>query len=239
MHHSGRQCLYGHNTVATDRYPAMTNDKRKGDTVSPEKMRARLNDAQREALAELELLGWSLKFVRMPLFQDPIPVVVSKNSSQIGQLDPDGKIVIDTNNKIRGDVSDADEASSAATPPATAASGPDTASAKQRTYTEKRKGGSAVPEDLEAYLNTAQITALRQIESFGWELTFVRRPMFLEPVAVITNPEGNRVGTLEADGRIDLQQNFTMREEDRTTPEQEKAGTQETTGPLETDKLVS
>jgi hypothetical protein len=215
----------------------MTNDKRKGDTTAPEKMRAQLNDAQREALAELELLGWSLKFVRMPMFQDPVPVVVSKNSSQIGQLDPDGKIVIDMNQKIRGETSKPEQANTVATSPDATASGPTIAPVQKRSYAEKRKGESPVPENLEAHLNTAQITALRQIQPFGWELTFVRRPMFLEPVAVITNTDGLRVGTLEADGRIDLQQNFRMREEDAI--EKEQAEVKEKTGPGETNKLVS
>jgi hypothetical protein len=211
----------------------MTNDKRKGGATAPEKMRTQLNEAQRQALAELELLGWSLKFVRMPMFQDPVPVVISKNSGQIGLLDPDGKIVIDMNHDLRGDNSEPDEANTVAATPATATSGPEATPASRRTYSEKRKGDSPVPEDLEPYLNAAQITALRQIQPFGWELTFVRRPMFLEPVAVITNTDGLRVGTLEADGRIDLQQNFRMREEADTAAKEEKAG------PVETKKLVS
>jgi hypothetical protein len=217
----------------------MTNDKRKGETITPEKMRAQLNDAQREALAELELLGWSLKFVRLPMFQDPVPVIMSKKSSQIGQLDPDGKIVIDMNQEIRDETCKPEQASTVATSPNATASGPTTAAAQKRSYAEKRQGESSVPKDLEAHLNTAQITALRQIQPFGWELTFVRRPMFLEPVAVITNTDGLRVGTLEADGRIDLQQNFRMREEDATATEKEQADAKEKFGPGGTNKLVS
>lgn len=200
----------------------MTNDKRKGGPIPTDDMRAQLNEAQRQALSELELLGWSLKFVRMPMFQDPIPTIVSKDNGQIGLLDPDGKIVVDKGLTVRSERSDAVEDNTATAAPA-----------KKRAYTEKRTGDSPVPEDLEAYLNTAQITALRQIQPFGWELTFVRRPMFLEPVAVITNTDGLRVGTLEADGRIDLQQNFKMREEADTATKKEKAG------PVETKKLVN
>lgn len=200
----------------------MTNDKRKGGPIPTDDMRAQLNEAQRQALSELELLGWSLKFVRMPMFQDPIPTIVSKDNGQIGLLDPDGKIVVDKGLTVRSERSDAVEDNTATAAPA-----------KKRAYTEKRTGDSPVPEDLEAYLNTAQITALRQIQPFGWELTFVRRPMFLEPVAVITNTDGIRVGTLEADGRIDLQQNFKMREEADTATKKEKAG------PVETKKLVN
>jgi len=200
----------------------MTNDKRKGGLMSTDEMRAQLNEVQRQALSELEMLGWSLKFVRMPMFQDPIPTIVSKDNGKIGLLDPDGKIVVDTGLTVRSERSEAAEDNTATAAPA-----------KKRAYTEKRTGDSPVPENLEAYLNNAQITALHQIQPFGWELTFVRRPMFLEPVAVITNTDGLRVGTLEADGRIDLQQNFKMREEADTATKEEKAG------PVETKKLVS
>jgi hypothetical protein len=209
----------------------MSNDKRKGDLMATDKMRAQLNEAQCQALTELELLGWSLKFVRMPMFQDPIPVVVSKKSGQIGLLDPDGKIVVNNGEVVRSEHSAADEDNAATATPA--APGQQSAPATKRAYTEKRTGDSPVPEDLETYLNTEQITALRQIQPFGWELTFIRRPMFLEPVAVITNTDGLRVGTLEADGRIDLQQNLRMREEADTATKEEKAG------PVETKKLVS
>ena len=217
----------------------MNKDKRKGGTPTIDEMRAQLNEAQHQALIELELLGWTLKFVRRPMFQDPVPVVMSKKSGQIGQLDPDGKIVIDISHDLRGDNSEPEEVNTVAATPAMATSGPATKPASRHTYSEKRKGESPVPDDLEAHLNTAQIVALRQIQSFGWELTFVRRPLFLEPVAVITNPEGSRVGTLEADGRIDLQQNFKLREEAATASKEEKAGSKEKTGAVETKKLVS
>ena len=63
---------------------------------------------------------------------------------------------------------------------------------------------------------------------FGWHLNFVRRPLFQDPIAVIINTDGDRVGTLEADGRIDLQQNFKLRkgtmdpDDDNTISPQEK-----------------
>ncbi len=219
----------------------MNKDKRKGGTPTIDEMRAQLNEAQHQALTELELLGWTLKFVRKPMFQDPVPVVMSKKSGQIGQLDSDGKIVIDISHDLRESSSEPEEANTVTATPVTtkATSGPETKPVSRHTYSEKRKGDSPVPEDLESYLNTAQIIALRQIQSFGWELTFVRRPLFLEPVAVITNPEGSRVGTLEADGRIDLQQNFKLREEAATATKEEKAGSKEKSVAVKPKKLVS
>lgn len=219
----------------------MNKDKRKGGTPAIDEMRTHLNRAQHQALAELELLGWRLMFVRRPMFQDPVPVVISKKSGQIGLLDPDGKIVIDSSLDLREGSSEPEEDNTIAATPAkaTATSGPETRPASRPTYSEKRKGAAPVPEDLAPYLNTAQITALRQIQSFGWELSFVRRPMFLEPVAVITNSDGSRVGTLEADGRIDLQQNFNMRQEAAKAAKEEKAGSKEKPGVVKLKKLVS
>jgi len=79
--------------------------------------------------------------------------------------------------------------------------------------TEKRQGKAAVPDDLEKVLNPAQQRALRQIENFGWQLEFVRRPVFQEPIPVVINSKGDQVGILEADGRIDMQADIALRAE--------------------------
>lgn len=199
----------------------MVNDKRTGEQVSVDELRGQLNEEQRMTLGELELLGWTLKFVRMPLFQDPVPVVVSNDNSQIGMLDPEGKIIVDQARGIReeepathdtdtDDVTDFAEVSVEAEAEAE--------SATEEDWVEKRRGDSPVPDNLEDYLNGEQMTALRQIQAFGWELKFVRRPLFQEPIAVIINNDGDRLGTLEADGRIELRSDFNLREEAGDTP---------------------
>lgn len=199
----------------------MVNDKRTGEQVSVDELRGQLNEEQRMTLGELELLGWTLKFVRMPLFQDPVPVVVSNDNSQIGMLDPEGKIVVDQARGIReeepaihdtdtDDVTDFAEVSVEAEAEAE--------SAAEEDWVEKRRGDSPVPDNLEDYLNGEQMTALRQIQAFGWELKFVRRPLFQEPIAVIINNDGDRLGTLEADGRIELRSDFNLREEAGDAP---------------------
>ena len=40
-------------------------------------LKRELNEDQRIALADLEKFGWELKFIRRPMFQQPIPVVAS------------------------------------------------------------------------------------------------------------------------------------------------------------------
>lgn len=170
----------------------MQNDKRKGEAAIPENLRQVLTPAQATTLDEIRLLGWKLKFVRRPLFQDPIPVVSNAKNDQIGILDPDGKICIDTNFRIRADGNGNTETQPAA-------------------YDEKRSGLAPVPRNLGEILNENQMTSLRQIENFGWQLHFVRRPLFQEPVVVIVSAEGDRFGTLETDGRIEIKTRFDLR----------------------------
>jgi hypothetical protein len=207
----------------------MKNEKRTGEQVHIDDLREQLNAEQRMTLAELELLGWTLKFVRRPLFQDPVPVVISDDKDEIGLLDPDGKIVIDRTENYRGQGGDTDMDAAVEVVDITVE---EVELATQPDWMEKRTGESPVPDNLEDYLNEAQIRALRQIENFGWELKFVRRPLFQEPIAVIINTDGDRVGTLETDGRIDLQQNFDLRkgtmvtdDDDTNRPDEKKKQT--------------
>jgi len=76
---------------------------------------------------------------------------------------------------------------------------------------ERRKGGKPIPDDLEGTLNDAQLFALQTIEKFGWELRFVRRPLFQDPVPVVCNGEGNMLGVLEEDGRLNLEAELEVR----------------------------
>jgi hypothetical protein len=76
---------------------------------------------------------------------------------------------------------------------------------------EKRKSSKQVPEDLMRLLNQLQILALRQIEQFGWSLEFVRRPMFENPIAVVMDGRGARIGVLEEDGRINMEPDIEVR----------------------------
>jgi hypothetical protein len=77
---------------------------------------------------------------------------------------------------------------------------------------EKRKGDEAVPEHLEQVLSEMQMLALHQVESFGWQLRFVRRPLFQEPVPVVFSADGTKIGVLEEDGRINMEPEIQVRE---------------------------
>jgi hypothetical protein len=69
---------------------------------------------------------------------------------------------------------------------------------------------------LDQFLNTEQILALRQVESYGWHLEFVRRPLFQDPTIVVMGPGGKPggkpVGTLEKDGSINQNPDIVIRD---------------------------
>ncbi|UCE90336.1 MAG: hypothetical protein JSW10_05850 [Pseudomonadota bacterium] len=77
---------------------------------------------------------------------------------------------------------------------------------------DKRKGDKPIPDDVKNYLNDAQIAELHTIEGFGWELKFIRRPLFQERLVVVVNPDGSSIGVLEDDGRLNLDPNIETRE---------------------------
>ena len=69
---------------------------------------------------------------------------------------------------------------------------------------DKRKGDKPILDKVLNYLNEDQLAKLSTIEKFGWELKYIRRPLFQDPVAVALNPNGNSIGTLESDGSLNL-----------------------------------
>ncbi len=77
---------------------------------------------------------------------------------------------------------------------------------------DKRKGDKPLPDHLEEALNNMQILTLHQMEGFGWQLRFIRRPLFQESVPVVFSAEGDKIGILEEDGRINLEPDIKVRE---------------------------
>jgi len=77
---------------------------------------------------------------------------------------------------------------------------------------EKRTGEEPVPDNAIEMLNPMQVRALRQIESYGWQLQFIRRPLFQDPVPVVIDADGKKIGILEEDGRINMEPDIKVRE---------------------------
>ncbi|MFL6592833.1 MAG: hypothetical protein ACJ8GK_09030 [Luteimonas sp.] len=77
-------------------------ERRNGEEEDAARLRGLLNDHQRSTLVELEHFGWALKFVRRPLFQPPIPVVVDADRKRFAVLQTDGSLNDQPGFDIRG-----------------------------------------------------------------------------------------------------------------------------------------
>jgi hypothetical protein len=77
---------------------------------------------------------------------------------------------------------------------------------------EKRKGESPVPSHFEDALSLVQLMTLRQIENFGWQLAFIRRPSFRESVVVVSSSDNKKFGVLEDTGELNLQVEIKIRQ---------------------------
>lgn len=80
-----------------------------------------------------------------------------------------------------------------------------------KSHRERRGDESPIPLNLREFLNENQRSTLRKIESFGWHLAFVRRPLFQEPVAVIANTDDSTYSVLEKDGSINSDADLFLR----------------------------
>lgn len=76
--------------------------------------------------------------------------------------------------------------------------------------TAERRGPDD-PAALRRGLTAAQREAVETLEHFGWQLRFVRRPLFREPVPVLFDRDGERFVVLEPDGSLDESQSLQLR----------------------------
>ena len=79
----------------------MDRERRKGDILNPDNLEELLNKNQLQALSGMKHTEWELRFVRRPLFQEPVPIVLNIKDGSIGILDKDGSIRIQTDIKVR------------------------------------------------------------------------------------------------------------------------------------------
>ena len=78
--------------------------------------------------------------------------------------------------------------------------------------TEKRRDADPIPENLEDWLSQDQLDALKQLENFGWQLQYIRRPAFQDPIVIIYCRDNNKFGILEKDGKIDTDPDIVIRD---------------------------
>jgi hypothetical protein len=70
----------------------MMRERRRAEGKTSGMLKKELNEEQRLALAELEKFGWELKFIRRPMFQQPIPVVFDSDRRHYAVLNADGSL---------------------------------------------------------------------------------------------------------------------------------------------------
>jgi hypothetical protein len=182
----------------------MTTDRRKNTKLTQYDVMKLLNQKQYAALLECQHFGWRLKFIRTPLLKEPAPVLYNANFDKIGILDSDGQINMDLEIEVRSFKPDTDQVRKPLQARETT---------NKASWKEKRKDLVPVPDNLDELLSKLQLSALRQIENFGWQLHFVRRPLFQEPIPVILSPDGDKYATLERDGRINMTPDSELRKE--------------------------
>ena len=76
--------------------------------------------------------------------------------------------------------------------------------AVQAPKEDVRGSRSPLPADVLYYLNEVQRLALHSLENFGWQLAFIRRPLFVPPMVVVKNSEQSKFAVLEEDGSVNL-----------------------------------
>ena len=68
---------------------------------------------------------------------------------------------------------------------------------------ERRQDKPAQLAALRAQLNDDQLMTLRDLERFGWELKFVRRPPFQDAVPVVFDADRKSYCVLRPDGTLE------------------------------------
>ena len=76
---------------------------------------------------------------------------------------------------------------------------------------ERRKEDQDNRTKLRAELNEDQRIALSDLERFGWELKFIRHPLFQGSVAVLYDPDRKGYACLESDGTLNEHPTFRIR----------------------------
>ncbi len=79
------------------------------------------------------------------------------------------------------------------------------------TEMERRKALKEQSNLLKRGLNEAQLDTLQSLEHFGWELKFVRRKPFQDPVPVVFDGDRKKFAVLQADGTLDENPGFDIR----------------------------
>ena len=77
---------------------------------------------------------------------------------------------------------------------------------------ERRTGTHKSERELRRDLNDAPLETLNELERFGWQLKFVRRPLFQPSIPVVFDGDRKHYAVLELDGTLNEHPAFTIRD---------------------------
>jgi hypothetical protein len=83
---------------------------------------------------------------------------------------------------------------------------------------EKRIGIPPVPYDFEHYLNERQKATLTRFEQFGWDIAFVRRMGYTNPLVVISDASKKECVAIKRDGSVTRSIKLVLRDTDTISP---------------------
>jgi hypothetical protein len=76
---------------------------------------------------------------------------------------------------------------------------------------DRRDKQAPVPDKLERFLNSLQISTIYYLEAIGWKLWFVRRPLFQPGMPVLLSPTGRATGIVEENGSLSTSHGLEFR----------------------------
>ncbi|MEN8179389.1 MAG: hypothetical protein ABFS39_12355 [Pseudomonadota bacterium] len=76
---------------------------------------------------------------------------------------------------------------------------------------DKRTGQSPIPSSPSFFLNNKQLNGMEVLKKFGWELTFIRRPLYSEVIPVVQNNQEQAIGVLGIDGVLKISDEIKIR----------------------------
>jgi len=79
------------------------------------------------------------------------------------------------------------------------------------TQQERRKDQHRSTREMRGDLNEFQQMTLTELERYGWQLKFVRRPMFQPSIPVVYDMDRKTYAVLEADGTLNEHPPFDIR----------------------------
>ena len=81
------------------------------------------------------------------------------------------------------------------------------------TQPERRKDERKTGRELRGELNEAQRDTLAELERYGWQLKFIRRPIFQPSIPVVFDGDRKTFAILEADGTLNEHPPFDIRQD--------------------------